>query len=264
VKLLFIDASRNGWGTEQHLVSLVGALKANGHTVAAVVKARSVVAETLDRHAIRTYPTAFRGGADPRGILATLRAIRRESPDWIITSRAKLYWTVWLLGRLTGVRVALFRHMADVRPWLSRCVLPALVDRFIVVSQFARQHLVAGGAPADKIDVLHNPIGISQRRSLAAHRAEARLRLGVGAASSARRAFASCGRRWHRSWDARGACDLSALATGPSLSTAATRRPRRGSADAATSSRGPRRSRTSIPRSMCWQHRARARKPSVA
>lgn len=181
MKLLFVDASRNGWGTEQHLVALARALDANGHRVAAVVRANSPVARLLLDSAIRTYPTPFRGGADPRGILATLRAIRHEAPDWIVTSRVKLYWTVWCLARLTGVRVVLFRHMAELRPWLMRTLLPRLVDQFVVVSEFAREHLAARGAPHDRLRVLYNPIDIGPRRSLRSRRAVARLRLGVRA-----------------------------------------------------------------------------------
>jgi glycosyltransferase involved in cell wall biosynthesis len=179
VKILFVDASRNGWGTEQHLVSLARALNANGHSIAAVVKERSPVANLLVASGIRTYATPFRGGADPRGILATIRAVVRESPDWIVTSRAKLYWTVWIIGRLMGVPVTLFRHMAELRPWLTRRVLPRLADRFIVVSEFARRHLAARGAPAHLIHVLYNPVDISTRRSLRIRRGISRLRLGV-------------------------------------------------------------------------------------
>lgn len=95
MKILFVDASRNGWGTEQHLVSLAGALAESGHAVSAVVKRGSPVARLLLERGVRTYATAFRGGADPRGVLTMINAIRRDAPDWVVTNRAKLYWTVW-------------------------------------------------------------------------------------------------------------------------------------------------------------------------
>jgi glycosyltransferase involved in cell wall biosynthesis len=158
VKILFVDASRNGWGTEQHLVCLAAALAKGGHAVTAVVKRGSPVAALLMERGIRTHATAFRGGADPRGILTIINAIRRESPDWIVTNRCKLYWTVWVIGRLMGTQVAIFRHLPDIRRWQTRCVLPRLVDRFFVVSEFARQRLIAKGTPAARIRVLYNPI----------------------------------------------------------------------------------------------------------
>jgi glycosyltransferase involved in cell wall biosynthesis len=180
MKILFVDASRNGWGTEQHLVSLAGALAESGHTVSAVVKRGSPVARLLHERGIRTYATAFRGGADPRGVLTMINAIRRDSPDWVVTNRCKLYWTVWLVARLMGVSVALFRHLPDVRRWLTRCVLPRLVDRFFVVSEFARARLVAQGAPAARIGILYNPIDSTHRTQLAQlHRVGTRQRLGI-------------------------------------------------------------------------------------
>ena len=179
MRLLFVDASRNGWGTEQHLVSLAKALADNGHDVAVVARRGSPVADLLVVENIRTVAIPFRGGLDPRGIAATVRELRRYRPHWIITNRAKLYWTVLLLGRLFGVRVALFRHMPDVRSWWTRCVLPHMADAFFVVSDFARSRLAACGAPAHRIRVLHNPINVEHLRRGSAERLAMRLRLGI-------------------------------------------------------------------------------------
>jgi glycosyltransferase involved in cell wall biosynthesis len=179
MRILFVDASRNGWGTEQHLVSLAGALAENGHTVSAVVKRGSPVARLLLERGIRTHATAFRGGADPRGVLTTINAIRRDSPDWVVTNRGKLYWTLWLIARLMGVSVALFRHLPDVRRWHTRCVLPRLVDRFFVVSEYARERLVTQGAPTTRIGVLYNPIDIDRLHRPQLQRSAIRQRLGI-------------------------------------------------------------------------------------
>jgi glycosyltransferase involved in cell wall biosynthesis len=179
LRILFVDASRNGWGTEQHLVSLARALVETGHSVSAVVKRGSPVAELLNFNGVRTHTTPFRGGADPRGILTAIRAIQKEQPEWIVTNRGKLYWTVWAIARLTGVRVALFRHLPDVRRWVTRCVLPYLVDRFFVVSEFSRSRLVSRGAPGGRLSVLYNPIDIDDLKSAASQRAKTRLELGI-------------------------------------------------------------------------------------
>ncbi|HEY4444704.1 MAG TPA: glycosyltransferase family 4 protein [Steroidobacteraceae bacterium] len=179
MRILFVDASRNGWGTEQHLVCLAGALAESGHSVSAVVKRGSPVARLLLERGVRTYATAFRGGADPRGVLTMINAIRRDSPDWVVTNRAKLYWTVWLVARLMGVSVALFRHLPDIRRWLTRCVLPRLVDRFFVVSEFARARLVAQGAPMTRIGILFNPIDANRLLRTPSHRVDIRQRLGM-------------------------------------------------------------------------------------
>ncbi|MDB6088015.1 MAG: putative glycosyl transferase protein [Gammaproteobacteria bacterium] len=181
MKILFVDASRNGWGTEQHLVSLARALAETGHCVSVVVKRDSPVAELLADRGVRVHLTAFRGGVDPRGILTILRAIRAERPDWVVTNRGKLYWTLWAIARVMGVRVALFRHLPDVKRWMTRCVLPSLVDRFFVVSEFARTRLVSRGAPAARLGVLYNPIDVEDLRSAAPQRARIRRELGIAA-----------------------------------------------------------------------------------
>jgi glycosyltransferase involved in cell wall biosynthesis len=179
MKILFVDASRNGWGTEQHLVCLAGALAECGHAVSAVVKRGSPVARLLAERGIRTHATAFRGGADPRGVWTMIKAIRRDSPDWVVTNRAKLYWTVWIVARSMGVSVALFRHLPDIRRWIARCVLPRLVDRFFVVSEFARARLVAQGAPMERIGILYNPIDTNRLQRAPLHRVGIRERLGI-------------------------------------------------------------------------------------
>ena len=181
LRILFVDSSRNGWGTEQHLVALAGALADTGHFVSAVVKRGSPVAELLSLRGIRMHLTAFRGGADPRGVLTTMRAIRSDQPHWIVTNRGKLYWTLWVVARLMGVQVALFRHLPDVRRWITRCVLPRLVDRFFVVSEFSRARLIAWGAPPDRLSVLYNPINMGNLHCADALRANTRRRLGIGA-----------------------------------------------------------------------------------
>jgi glycosyltransferase involved in cell wall biosynthesis len=108
-----------------------------------------------------------------------INAIRRDAPDWVVTNRAKLYWTVWLVARLMGVSVALFRHLPDTRRWLTRCVLPRLVDRFFVVSEFARARLVAQGAPTARIGILYNPIDTDGLHLTQLNRSGIRRRLGI-------------------------------------------------------------------------------------
>jgi glycosyltransferase involved in cell wall biosynthesis len=77
------------------------------------------------------------------------------------------------------VSVALFRHLPDIRRWLTRCVLPRLVDRFFVVSEFARARLVAQGAPAARIGILYNPIDTNRLHRTQLHRLGIRQRLGI-------------------------------------------------------------------------------------
>lgn len=179
MKFLFIDASRHGWGTEQHLVSLAIGLAAAGHGVVAVVKSGSIVERLLRDTAVEVHSTPFRGGADPRGLYAVARVIRQHSPDWLITERSKLYWSIWLLGRCMDVPVVAFRHLPYIRRWLTRCIFPKLADRFFVVSDFARAQLVRDGAPAANLLRLYNPIDTNRFKPDAQLRRQVRAELAL-------------------------------------------------------------------------------------
>lgn len=177
MRILLVDASREGWGTEQHLVTLARALAAGGHAVSVVARSGSRVEDLLRGGDVTLHASAG------RGLRTTLRAIRHESPDWLVTNQSKLYWPLWLLGRLLGVRVALFRHLPQIRGWLTRCLLPLLVDRFYVVSRYAREKLIVDGAPRQRIDVLYNPIDVGEPLPDAGARAVLWTRLGIPAAA---------------------------------------------------------------------------------
>lgn len=112
-------------------------------------------------------------------MIRTLRAIYTEQLDWIVTDRCKLYWTVWAVARLTGVRVAVFRPLPDTKRWLTRCLLPRLIDRLLVVSEFARTRLGAHGAPLDRVRILYNPVDVDDRRTAPSDHAGVSARLGI-------------------------------------------------------------------------------------
>ncbi len=75
MRLLFVDSSHSGWGTELHLVELIKALRTEGHSVCVVARHGSTVAKLLQSTDISLIETPFRGGADPRGIAAIIRTI---------------------------------------------------------------------------------------------------------------------------------------------------------------------------------------------
>lgn len=162
MKLVFVESSRRAWGSEQHFVNLAQSCHAAGHEVVAVVKADSDVAHLLINAGVNVVETPFRGGADPRALWASYRVIRKLRADWLITDHQKHYWALYFLARLTGTRVALFRHLAYVRGWLTRVILPHLADRFFVVSDFALRTLAEAGAPERRLQRLYNPIDLQR------------------------------------------------------------------------------------------------------
>ena len=75
------------------------------------VALRGSVMEPMFREArVPVQSVRFGGCGDPRllGRLFWLAATVR--PDWLVANDGKLYWPLVLLGRLAGIRVALFRH----------------------------------------------------------------------------------------------------------------------------------------------------------
>ncbi len=181
MRLLFVDSSRHGWGTEQHFVELVTELHRQGHEIQVVVRRGSGVDHLLGLRGIPRHSTPFRGGGDPRGLGKVVQVARRFAPDWIVTSRAKLYWPMVYIGLWLGVKVALFRHLTYFKHWHERQLLPRLADRFYVVSEFGRDVLAAEGAPADRLIPLYNPIDVERFTPLAPEeRARRRAALGFG------------------------------------------------------------------------------------
>lgn len=179
MKFLFVDASHDGWGTEQHLVSLASGLQACGHDVTAIVQQGSRTERWLENTGVTVFSIRFRSGVDLRFQLEIMRQIRRHRPDWLIANQSKLYWPMAILGKTVGMRVALFRHLVSIKRWRTRVLLPKLVERFFVVSQFARDELVRCGASQTHITCLYNPIDKQRFHPNPSARSALRVRLGV-------------------------------------------------------------------------------------
>ena len=180
MRLLFVATGEGAGGTETHFVTLARALAETGDEVAAVVSRRGAMAAWLAGSAVQLLHGTFRNSADPRGLAAVSAASRRFRPDWIVGSLSKEYWPLLLVGRLTDVPVALFKHMDfPMRPLTKRFV-PRLARPFIVVSDAMRRSFEARGIPPDQIRVLANPIDGRRYHPAPELRAAARSALGVG------------------------------------------------------------------------------------
>jgi len=179
MKFILVDQSKNAWGMELHFVTLASALAGKGHAVTAIVQRDSRVHDLLLSKGIRIVPLPIRGGADPRLIAELLRRIRHDRPDWLIANQSRMYWPLAVLGWLFGVRVALFRHLVRIKRWQTRILLPRVVDRFFVSSNYARDMLIENGAPAHCITRLYNPIDTQRFCPDPAKRAAVRASLGL-------------------------------------------------------------------------------------
>lgn len=179
MRLLFVGTSPGARGTETHLVSLARAMARAGHAVSAVAHPEGYVTRELRASGLPIEPGIFRNAVDPRGMRAVLRAIRRERPEWLVGSFGHEYWPLLALGRSTGVRVALFRHInAPLKP-SSRVLLPRLAHRFIAVSESMRSLLVGHGVAAERVRLLYNPLDLGHFQPAPELRARTRAELGL-------------------------------------------------------------------------------------
>ena len=181
MNLLFVESSRRSWGSEQHFVELAIGCQSAGHRVEAVVRAGSDVALSLQHAGVAVHATPFRGGADPRAMRVVWKTARSLKADWIVTDHLKHYWPLLLLARATGTRLAVFRHMAYIRGWLTRQIFPRLVDRFFVVSRFESERLACDGVCASRLITLYNPIDLGRFVPDLLARGQVRAELGLPA-----------------------------------------------------------------------------------
>ncbi|MBW4051885.1 MAG: glycosyltransferase family 4 protein [Proteobacteria bacterium] len=181
MRLLFAESSVRGYGTEQHVAALATAMARRGHDVRCLVIADSPVAGLL--RAAGVPMTSIRPG-HTRGvrIAATLlRTAVRQRPDWMISNDPRFYRMLLAARRLTGARVALFRHWHDApRRQRTRELLSHRADRFILVSRFHREDYRRQGMSVERASILYNPIDTGRFGPSPAARVSARARLGFG------------------------------------------------------------------------------------
>ena len=181
MRLLFAESSTRGYGTEQHIAALATAMTRRGHDVRCLVIAGSPVEMLL--RAARVPTVSVRPGRT-RGMriaAALVRLATRLRPDWMVSNDPRFYRMLLGLRRITGARVALFRHWHDApsKP-RTRELLSRRADRFILVSRFHRDDYRRQGMCVERASVLYNPIDTERFRPSPALRASTRARLGCG------------------------------------------------------------------------------------
>ena len=178
MKLLFVGTNRGGGGTENHFISLTRAMKNAGHEVAALVHPNSVIHNGLKDSGVILFHGNFRNAFDPRGFFSLWRAGKSFQPDWIIGSYSKEYWPLAVMANMLKVKLALFKHMDYVMKPLTHRYIPQLADRFIVISNFMREQFIKRGVPADRIQMLYNPLDLNHFHPDPELRLKSRAKLG--------------------------------------------------------------------------------------
>jgi glycosyltransferase involved in cell wall biosynthesis len=180
MRLLFVGTNRGPGGAESHFVALSGAMAAAGHEVAAVVAPDDFLWRTLAaRGNVRLFAGEFRTKLDRSAMAAVRRAARAVRPQWIVGAFELDYWGTALVAAERRVPLALFRHHAALKRSTVR-VLPRLVHRFVLPSEFLRRWAVARGIPHRRTAALPNPVDAAAFRPDVAVRAAQRAALGFG------------------------------------------------------------------------------------
>jgi len=160
MRLLFVGTNRGGGGTESHFVTLARTMHEAGHSVAAVVYKGAPIHTGLQGSGVQIYTGVFRNAFDPRGFRSVWRACKQFQPDWIVGSFSKEYWPLAILAKLRGVKLAIFKHMDFAMRPATNYFIPRLADRFVVISEFMARRFIARGLPANRIQVLYNPLNL--------------------------------------------------------------------------------------------------------
>ena len=182
MELLFAESSISGWGTEQHFAALATAMARRAHGVRCLMSPGSPLETVLRAAGVPVVLTRHqvRGSVDPRQVKLLRQLVSQRRPDWLITNDPRFYWPLLLTARFSGTRTALFRHWEYMsKSVLSRRLIPRLADRFILVSQFQREHLRREGVDVSRMRILYNPIDTSRLSPSADARAQVRAALGV-------------------------------------------------------------------------------------
>ena len=161
MKFLFVGTNPEHTGAATHFVALAQALVEAGHDVSVVACPDGLIERELLHTRVRLYRATFRNAFDLRGYAKVLSTARQFKPDWLVGNFGKEYWPLIILGRLLQVPVALFRHRVPPMSRLSGYCLPRLAQRFLVVSNYARQTYLGRGVPPEQVHVLYNPVNMA-------------------------------------------------------------------------------------------------------
>jgi len=179
MRLLFVGTNPENTGAATHFVALARAMAQAGHQVESVVSRHGLISEGMAAAHVPVTPSTFRNAFDLRGYSTVLRRIAHFSPDWMVGNFGKEYWPLIACGRLTGTPVALFRHRNPRMSRISEYGIPRLAQRFIAVSDFARDAYLQRGVPPELVHISYNPVDTQVFRPDLTRRAQVRRELGI-------------------------------------------------------------------------------------
>lgn len=179
MKLLFVGTNPENTGAATHFVALARAMAEAGHQVECVVSRKGLIGKGVEAAHLPAYYSTFRNVYDVRGYKTVLQRIGRFSPDWLVGNFGKEYWPLIACSRLTHTPVALFRHRNPRMSKMSEYGVPRLAQRFIAVSEYARNTYLAWGVPAERVSISYNPVDMATFMPDPLRRAQVRREFGI-------------------------------------------------------------------------------------
>jgi glycosyltransferase involved in cell wall biosynthesis len=147
VRVLHLNSSLSGGGTDDQCVKLVQALHRAGLPVWIAGPEGQEFSQVIRRLELPFLPTGDEGFLKTRFILQAAKLIRRHKIQIVHGHHGRDIWPTILAARLSGVRpkIVLTRHLAkSPASWPSRWFLLSQCDALIAVSDFAA-HVLRDG-----------------------------------------------------------------------------------------------------------------------
>lgn len=158
LRLIFVGTLPEPGGAATHFISLVNAMAAAGHQVAAVAACGSGVWRALEHNpSIKLHSAEFTRTFDTDAMRTLRQVVRDVKPHHIVGVFERDYWGTALIAAQNGVPLTLFLHHAGLKR-SSRFALRWARRHFVVPSADLRNWIISRGASASRTSVLHNPI----------------------------------------------------------------------------------------------------------
>jgi glycosyltransferase involved in cell wall biosynthesis len=173
-----MDLGRGWRGGQQQVVTLVKGLVQAGHEVTLLARRGSPL-ERKARTAQISVKGVRPGWATWRAALALRRSLG-EGFDLVHIHDGRSHTAAWLVGRPHQVPRIVSRRVCYALPqgFLTRLKYRNGAERYVAVSDWVRRQLLAGGIPAEKIEVIHDGVELPMETTDGL-RASARRALGV-------------------------------------------------------------------------------------
>lgn len=155
MRLLQLNSAR-GWGGGETLVwQLCVGLEERGHSVAAITRRGSPLAQKLEACRITVHPCAPKVGYDLARAMVVAALVRRTGTDILHAHSGRDYVPAMVAGALGGCRVVLHRHVPLPISPSTRWMATRWAAAICAASDFVRDGLVArDGVPAEMVHTM--------------------------------------------------------------------------------------------------------------